>query len=251
LPSDTNAAGSDRELERAQLHAYAADVRNSYLRELRRSQELKDSYLATVQALAAAVEAKDGCTGGHIHRVHGLGLKLAEVVIPDQVRDAQLSFGFLLHDIGKLAVPDAVLNKPGPLTDDEWTLMRRHPEQGAKILARVRFLDRALDVVLHHHERWDGSGYPSKLRAQEIPLWARIFAIADTVDAVTSSRPYRKARSFDVAIEEIRAGAGTQFDPDCVSAFLEIDRNEVEALLENRGESLPGLDDIPNLEFVG
>ena len=108
----------DRDLERAQLRAYAQDLRNSYARELRRTQDLKDSYLATVKSLAAAVEAKDEYTGGHIQRVHALGLLLAEVVIPAEARDPQISYGFLLHDIGKLAVPDAVLNKPGPLDED-------------------------------------------------------------------------------------------------------------------------------------
>jgi cyclic di-GMP phosphodiesterase len=221
------------ELDRAQLRAYAADVRNSYLRERRRSQELKDSYLATVKALAAAVEAKDDYTGGHIQRVHGLGLMLAKTVVPDEAADPQLSFGFLLHDIGKLAIADAVLNKPGPLDESEWELMREHPEHGARILAEVAFLDGALDIVRHHHERWDGNGYPDGLRGEEIPLWARIFAVVDTVDAVTSDRPYRPARSLGEALDELHAGAGAQFDPVCVEAFARLDRDSVEELLEH------------------
>jgi HD-GYP domain-containing protein (c-di-GMP phosphodiesterase class II) len=234
--SDTH--DSERDLERAQLRAYAEDVRNSYARELRRTQDLKDSYLATVKTLAAAVEAKDEYTGGHIQRVHGLGLLLAEVVVPEEADDTQLSYGFLLHDIGKLAVPDAVLNKPGKLDDDEWQLLKQHPEQGAKILSAIPFLDRALDIVRHHHERWDGDGYPGGLRGEEIPLWARIFAIVDTVDAVTSDRPYRAGRRLGAAIHELRREAGTQFDPVCVEAFLQIDRPAVEALLQHRGEPL-------------
>ena len=235
--------------EQAQLRAYAEAVRVSYTRELRRSQELKESYLATVRALAAAVEAKDDCTGGHIQRVHGLGILLACVVAPDDAGDAQLACGFLLHDIGKLAVPDAVLNKPGPLDDDEWALMRRHPEQGAKIISAIPFLDRALDVVRHHHERWDGKGYPVGLGGEDIPVWARIFAVVDTVDAITSERPYRRARSLDVAIQELRAGAGSQYDPACVEAFESLDRTAVEALIQHSDECRPAFDDLTMPEF--
>jgi HD-GYP domain-containing protein (c-di-GMP phosphodiesterase class II) len=233
----------ERELERAQLRAYAQDLRNSYARELRRTQDLKDTYLATVKALAAAVEAKDEYTGGHIQRVHALGLLLAQVVIPQEAGEPQLSYGFLLHDIGKLAVPDAVLNKPGPLDEHEWQLLRQHPEQGARILAAVPFLDRALDVVRHHHERWDGGGYPDGLSGEDIPLWARIFAVVDTVDAVTSDRPYRAGRPLGAAIHELRKEAGTQFDPECVEAFLRVDRASIEALLQERGEADPLSDD--------
>jgi ribonuclease P protein subunit RPR2 len=246
----TNPAASDRSaVDRAQLEAFAADVRTGYLRELRRSQELQESYLATIRVLAAAVEAKDARTGGHIQRVHALGLLLAEVIIPEQTGDAQLSCGFLLHDVGKLAVPDAVLNKPAELNEAEWVLMRRHPTEGARILSPVPFLDRALDVVRHHHERWDGTGYPAGLRGEEIPLWARIFAVVDAVDAITSERPYRAARPLSAALEELAAGSGTQFDPDCVEAFLGLDEDDVEALLQDEDEPLPGLDSIAMPEF--
>jgi cyclic di-GMP phosphodiesterase len=227
---------ADGELDRAQLRAYAADVRNSYLRERRRSQELSDSYLATVKALAAAVEAKDDYTGGHIQRVHDLGLLLARTVAPDEAADAQLAFGFLLHDIGKLAIPDAVLNKPDELDEHEWELMREHPDHGARILAQVPFLNRALDVVRHHHERWDGAGYPDGLVGEEIPLWARIFAVVDTVDAITSDRPYRAGRSLDEALDELSAASGRQFDPVCVEAFERLDRDAVEERLQNCNE---------------
>jgi len=218
---------SERRLEQAQLEAYAKDVRASFGRELRRAHELERSYFHTVQALAAAVEAKDGYTGAHIQRVHAIGLLLAREVAPDQVADPQLAYGFLLHDIGKLSVPDAVLKKPGPLTDTEWSLMRRHPEAGARILDAIPFLDRAVDVVLHHHERWDGRGYPARLQEDGIPLWARIFSVADTVDAITSNRPYRRGRPLDEAIEEIVSRAGTQFDPDCADALADLDHGAV------------------------
>jgi HD-GYP domain-containing protein (c-di-GMP phosphodiesterase class II) len=238
LSSDIS-ANSTSEAESAQLRAYAEDVRNSYARELRRTQELKDSYLATVKTLAAAVEAKDEYTGGHIQRVHALGLLLAELVIPEEAGEPQLSYGFLLHDIGKLAVPDAVLNKPGKLDEDDWLLMKQHPEQGARILSAIPFLDRALDVVRHHHERWDGTGYPAGLAGEEIPSWARIFTIVDTVDAVTSDRPYRAGRPLAAAMHELRKAAGTQFDPACVEAFMRVDKSAVEALLQHRGEPIP------------
>jgi PAS domain S-box-containing protein len=218
---------SERRLEQAQLEAYAKDVRESFGRELRRARELERSYFHTVRALAAAVEAKDGYTGAHIQRVHAIGLLLAREVAPEQAADPQLAYGFLLHDIGKLSVPDAVLKKPGPLTDTEWTLMRRHPEAGARILDAIPFLDRAVDVVMHHHERWDGRGYPAGLEEEGIPLWARIFSVADTVDAITSNRPYRRGRPLEDAVEEVVSRAGTQFDPDCAHALADLDRSAV------------------------
>ena len=222
---------SERRLEQAQLAAYAKDVRESFGRELRRARELEHSYFHTVRALAAAVEAKDDYTGGHIQRVHEIGLLLAKAVAPDEADNPQLAYGFLLHDIGKLAVPDAVLKKPGPLSDAEWMLMRRHPEAGARILDAVPFFDRAVDVVLHHHERWDGRGYPAGLQQDGIPLWARIFAVADTVDAITSTRPYRRGRPLEEAVDEIVARAGTQFDPECASALAEIDHSEMRTVV--------------------
>jgi PAS domain S-box-containing protein len=222
---------SERRLEQAQLAAYAKDIRESFGRELRRARELERSYFHTVRALAAAVEAKDDYTGAHIQRVHQIGLLLAKAVAPDEADDPQLAYGFLLHDIGKLSVPDAVLKKPGPLTDAEWMLMRRHPEAGARILDAVPFLDRAIDVVLHHHERWDGRGYPAGLEQDGIPLAARIFAVADTVDAITSNRPYRRGRPLEQAIDEIVARAGTQFDPDCAHALADLDHEAVQTVI--------------------
>jgi PAS domain S-box-containing protein len=222
---------SERRLEQAQLEAYAKDVRESFGRELRRARELERSYFHTVRALAAAVEAKDGYTGAHIQRVHAIGLLLAREVAPEEAANPQLAYGFLLHDVGKLSVPDAVLQKPGPLTDTEWTLMRRHPEAGARILDAIPFLDRAVDVVLHHHERWDGRGYPAGLEEEGIPLWARIFSVADTVDAITSNRPYRRGRPLEQAIEEIVSRAGTQFDPDCAHALADLDPGAMEEVV--------------------
>jgi ribonuclease P protein subunit RPR2 len=215
-----------------QLDAFARDVRETFMREQQRAQALEASYLATVRALATAVEAKDGYTGGHIRRVHDIGLLVARAICPEDPADPQMAYGFLLHDVGKLAVPDAILTKPGRLTADEFEQIKLHPEQGVRILADIPFLDRALDVVRHHHERWDGGGYPAGLAGREIPLWARIFSVVDTLDAMTSDRPYRAACSLDVALEELRGQAGSQFDPACVGALADVDQHELEALLE-------------------
>jgi two-component system cell cycle response regulator len=232
-------ADPELEQERAQLRAYAQAVRESYIEGLQRAEQLKQNYLATVLTLASAVEAKDDYTGGHIHRVHDLGLLLARAVVPREADDPHLAYGFLLHDIGKLAVPDAVLNKPGKLDDREWELMRGHPEAGVRILCQIPFLGRALDVVRHHHERWDGCGYPDGLAGEDIPNWARIFAVVDTVDAITSDRPYRSGMPLRVALEEVQKGAGAQFDPACVDAFLGLDPERVEELIEARPSARP------------
>jgi hypothetical protein len=219
-------------LERARWEAYAAAVRQSYAGELRRVLELEESALATVLALASAIEGKDEYTVGHVQRVHDLGLLLAKAVDPSSTGEPQLSYGFLLHDVGKLAVPDAVLMKPDELTAEEWKLMRRHPEEGARILAGVPSLERALEVVLHHHERWDGGGYPGGLAGEEVPLWARIFAVVDAVDAMTSDRPYRPAMHYEAALARVLGNAGAQFDPRCAAALASLDRAEVASVLE-------------------
>ena len=231
-----------QDLASAQLTRYAVDLRRSYERDLQRTKELEERSLATVRALAAAVAERDDDTGNHIQRVHDLGLLLARAVIPDEADDPELAYGFILHDIGKVAVPDAVLRKPGPLDDAEWELMRSHPEAGARMLDAVPFLSRAREVVLHHHERWDGRGYPHGLAGEEIPISARVFAVVDAVDAMTSYRPYRASLPLEDALAEVAANAGSQFDPLCAASFLSLDRGEVTELLqpadENRLRSL-------------
>lgn len=223
---------SARSQMQEQLAVYARDVRETYGRELHRLADLEASYHATVEALAVAVESKDDNTGNHIRRVCALGLHLAKAHLGSAAEDPQLAYGFLLHDVGKLAVPDAVLNKPGKLDPVEWNLIQRHPEEGGRILAQVPFLDRALEVVLHHHERWDGGGYPSGQRGEEIPIWARIFSIVDTVDAMTSDRPYRDGLPLEIAIAEVVKKAGTQFDPACVETFVSLPQHEIQSMLE-------------------
>ncbi|HTV10443.1 MAG TPA: HD domain-containing phosphohydrolase [Acidimicrobiales bacterium] len=213
-----------------QLQTYAADFRATYQAERDRSEqlartlaELEQTYRATVGALALAVEAKDEYTGGHLYRVSKYGMLLTTLVAPAHANDAQFEYGFLLHDVGKLTVPDAVLNKAGELTDDEWQVMRQHPERGRSILEGIEFLEGAREIVYTHHERWDGNGYPRGLRETEIPLGARIFPICDAFDAMTTNRPYRTAMPVPVALERIRHGSGTQFWSEAVDAFMSIE----------------------------
>ena len=202
-----------------QLERYAADLREVFKQERSRAQQLRQSYKATVRALSNAVEARDAYTGKHAERVTAYGIALAEAVGLDTVGAPGLEFGFLLHDVGKLAVPDAILYKPDALSAEEFSLVARHPEAGAEILRDVDFLGEGKLVVRHHHERWDGSGYPDRLAGDAIPLPARVFAVAHAFDALTTDRPYRRATRFPRARAEIRAHAGTQFDPDVVAAF--------------------------------
>jgi len=200
-----------------QLEHYAADLREVFKQERNRSQELRRSYKATVLALANAVEARDAYTGKHAERVAAYGLRLAHAAGIEV--DPQVEFGFLLHDVGKVAVPDAILFKPGPLTPEERALMVMHPRIGNEILRHIDFLDDAKAVVLHHHERWDGRGYPEGLAGEDIPVQARVFAVADALDALTTDRPYREACGWTDARRAIRAEAGTQFDPAIVAAY--------------------------------
>ena len=212
--AEREAAAHQRQLER-----YAADLRESYRRERARAQELRRSYKATVRALSNAVEARDAYTGKHAERVAAYGLAIARASGMDVADEPQLEFGFLLHDIGKVAVPDAVLFKPEALSAEEFALIANHPLVGSEILRHVEFLEEATQIVRHHHERWDGTGYPDGLEGDQIPLAARVFAVADALDALTTDRPYRQAVSWEPARQEIRRGAGTQFDPAMVEAY--------------------------------
>ena len=185
--------------------------------------ELQDSYRATVRALAAAMELRDDQTQEHAIRVTELALELVRRVAPELVNEPELEYGFLLHDIGKIGVPDSVLLKPGPLDQRELKLMQRHVTLGQGILAEVPYLNGlASQIAAAHHERWDGSGYPNRLRGEQIPLPARIFSIVDAYDAITNDRPYRAALPVEYALAEIRRGAGTQFDPAIADAFVRL-----------------------------
>lgn len=184
--------------------------------------EKRERDLATIEALAAAVEARDSATGEHLKRVTDLATSCLEQIDPELARNEEVAYGFMLHDVGKVGIPDAVLNKPGPLDDGEWQTMRRHPEIGLRIVEPIGFSNNATDVILHHHEHWAGDGYPNRLRRDEIPITARAFAVADAYDAITSTRPYRKALDSEAALELIGAEAGGRFDPDVVDTFINL-----------------------------
>jgi len=186
------------------------------------SERLKETYDATLEALAAALDARDSETGGHSSRVTIYTMDMAkELGLTESDHEwLDIERAALLHDVGKIGVSDAILNKPGPLTSEEWQQMRKHPAIGYEMLKDVKFLSTAAEIVYAHHERYDGKGYPTGLRGEDVPLGARIFAVADAFDAMTSDRPYRRALPVDKAREEIENNSGTQFDPNVVEAFL-------------------------------
>jgi len=199
------------------------EEKQKHIEELQSSQNrLADLYLATIKSLALAIDAKDQYTHEHILRVQRYAVATAEKLGLKGPALEGLKTGALLHDIGKLGVPEYVLLKPGKLTDEEFSKIQKHPLIGAAILDHVAFPWPVLPVVKYHHERWDGKGYPEGLRGTAIPLTARILAVADVYDALTSTRSYRNAWSHERAVEEIRKGAGTQFDPEVVQAFVEV-----------------------------
>ena len=231
-----------RAIERAWSRSRLSSARTRYHQGLARRvrertaelslalQNVAQAYGSTLAALVHALDAREHETSDHSQRVVRYTVAIARQM---KISDADLEDigrGALMHDIGKIGVPDSILLKPGPLTPAEWVEMRKHPEIGYRILESIEFLKPAAEIVLAHQERWDGSGYPRKLAAEQIPLGARIFMIADTLDAVTSDRPYRKAASFAMAREEISRCAATQFDPRCVEAFTALSDDELQAL---------------------
>jgi HD-GYP domain-containing protein (c-di-GMP phosphodiesterase class II) len=213
----------------AQLVVFAREVGELYSAERQRSRELEaalegiqEMYVQTMKAFAQVVEAKDTCTRGHLDRTQRYGMAIARKVDPQLAARPEVGYGFFLHDIGKVGVPEHVLRKPGSLDPGEWEIMRTHPAIGAQIVEPIRSLGEAVEIVRSHHEWFDGTGYPRGLKGEEIPLAARVFSIADSFDAMTSDRPYRDALPLEVAVAEIRDGAGTQFDPMAVEAFLDV-----------------------------
>ena len=211
-----------------QLERYAADLRETFKEERARAQELRESYTLTVRALASAVEARDAYTGRHAERVAAYGMQLADAYGMPLADAPEIEFGFLLHDAGKVAVPDAILFKPGPLTDAERVIIEQHPVTGSEIVRDIAFLGAARDVIRHHHERWDGTGYPDRLAGESIPLSARIFAVADTLDALTTNRPYRRASTIAQARAIILQAVGTHFDPTVIEAFGRLSDDDIE-----------------------
>ena len=229
-----------------QLIVFARELGDLYRLERARTAELEQvlaslqqTYIATMKSLAQVIEAKDRTTRGHLDRTQAYGIALARKIDETLVETPTLGYGFFLHDIGKVGIPEQILCKDGPLTEPEWLVMRSHPVIGADIVAPMGFLAETVDLIRHHHEWFDGSGYPDGLAGEAIPLTARIFSVADSFDAMTSDRPYRDSIGIERALGEIRGGAGTQFDPDIVDAFVEM-----------VGDQPPG-NDRPGLRAVG
>ena len=205
-----------------QLILYAQDLRR--LLEVERGQRalIQRAYQETVTALAGALESKDTGTGAHSQRVQRYAIELAAGIDPELLEDESVEYGFLLHDVGKIGIPDKILLKKGSLSSSERRLLQTHTVLGEQLLSGVALLQgQGLQIVRHHHERWDGRGYPDGLGETEIPLGARVFAVADALDAMTSDRPYRRARTWEAATAEIAGEAGRQFDPRVVEAFHE------------------------------
>lgn len=191
-----------------------------YVAHQRSLRERDAIQLALVEALASALDAREQETGMHSKRVACHTQMLARHFSQDEDWLQQVYWGSLLHDIGKIAIPDAVLLKKGPLSEAEWEVMRSHPQRGHDIIAGLPFMARAAEIVLSHEERYDGGGYPQGLAGDEIPWGARLFAVIDTLDAMTSDRPYRQRLPFDAAKTEILRMSGSQFDPRAVQAFV-------------------------------
>src|SRR6267154_4197570 len=191
---------------------------------------LENAYRSTLKALTAALETRDAETHGHSERVVTFSLRLGREYGLSNPQMKALEFGSLLHDIGKIGVPDAILRKPAKLTDEEWVRMREHPLHGQQILKGIDFLERSSRVVAQHHEKWDGTGYPLGLSGDDIDICARIFAVADAYDAITSDRVYRRGKSYEAAAEELDEWAGKQFDAKVVAAFHRVPKTDWEEL---------------------
>ena len=221
-------------VERALEHRHALQENRNYQQSLEQvvrartemlrqaMEELEHSYDVTLEALGDALDLKDSETEGHSKRVTAYTIALARAMGISPAEIKVIARGAFLHDIGKMAIPDDILRKPGKLLPEEQDVMREHCARGYHMLRKIPFLREAAEIVFSHQEHYNGSGYPSSLRGNEIPIGARIFAIADTLDAITSDRPYRKAQSFDAAREEILRYSGAQFDPRVVEVFLKI-----------------------------
>ena len=227
----------DRALELRHVYRLRHNYKQQLEQKLReKEEELRRTYDGTIVGFASMMEGKDASTIAHLYRVRDYCTQLAKALgirDDDKLRDIQL--GAMLHDIGKYRVPDAILTKPGPLTEEEWKVMRMHPEFGADFVERIPFLSGAAEVIKHHHEKFDGTGYPRGLTGEEIPLSARIFAVVDAYDAMVSERCYKPSMSEAFALRELRQNAGTQFDPRVVDAFERI-LPEIKELLHSFDE---------------
>ena len=202
------------------------------LEKFRLSEQL-ESAEHVIFTLAAAVEAKDATTEGHIYRMTSYAVQLGQALSLDEHQLLLLRYGGVMHDIGKIGVSEAILAKPGPLTEGEWEEMRQHPIIGEAICAPLRFSHKVGPIIRHHHERWDGKGYVDSLAGEEIPFLARVISIVDAFDAMTTDRPYRKALPLDEAIHRLSEGAGTQWDPHITHAFLNLVQRKGLGVREN------------------
>ena len=249
-----------RALETCELRAAKRRYEN-HLEELveQRTAELdhallsvEDAYRSTLKALAHALETRDAETHGHSERVVTFSLRLGRELNLDKDQLKALEFGSLLHDIGKIGVPDAILRKPAKLNLEEWVKMREHPVHGQQILREIKFLEGAAKVVAQHHEKWDGTGYPFGLQNEEIDLNARIFAVADAFDAMTSDRVYRAARPYEAAADELERCTNQQFDPRVVQAFHRVPKEDWDDLRSrsiarhHESHSLPPIPEVIN-----
>lgn len=217
----------------SEVELLATFAANSYAR-IQLAAKLETHYTMTIEALVSALEARDPYTQAHAGRIRDMAMALAVAMgIPGDGKRA-VRLGAILHDVGKIGVSDAILRKPGRLTADEWEQMRAHPLVGERMLRGIEFLDTALPVIRHHHERWDGGGYPDGLAGERIPLGARIVAVCDAFDAMTSDRPYRPARHAAAACDELLRCRGGQFDPACVDLLVDVVTTIGEERLEER-----------------
>jgi len=206
----------------AQQAAIALESSQNFERLQKSNQELLQAYDDTLAGWVNFLDLRDEGTEGHTMRVTESTLKICKAFGFSSQEMLQINRGVLLHDIGKIGIPDNILNKPGPLTEDEWKIMKKHPVFAYQMLYPIAYLRPALDIPYCHHEKWDGSGYPRGLKGTEIPLTARIFAVVDVYDALTSDRPYRKAWKKEAVVEYIRQNSGTHFDPEIVEKCLAI-----------------------------
>lgn len=218
--------------KKAYNHQLETKVQERTLELVRAYDEIEKTYHRTLEVLITALDLRERSTAGHSKRSIEYTRLLA---LELNIRGNQLinlTRGALLHDVGKIGIPDTVLLKPGPLSESEWKMMRKHPRYGYQMLKDIKFLELSLDVVLYHHERWDGKGYPKGLKAEDIPLGARIFAVVDAFDAINSKRVYREAQSFEKARQILLENSGTQFDPAIVKAFLNISVSKIKRVFQ-------------------
>jgi diguanylate cyclase (GGDEF)-like protein len=213
------ACAQDREQALSQVYKQADDL--MYRDKLNRNTNTQSQIMT---ALMAALEERDFVTSGHVHRLEDLCRELGRKSGLSSTQLSDLNLLAQMHDLGKVGIPDHILFKPGPLTEEEWKIMRQHPEKGYRIALATKDLAGIADLILKHHERWDGTGYPLGLAGEDIPIECRILAVVDSFDAMTNDRPYRKAMPVDQALEELAQGAGTHFDPALVHAFMDMMR---------------------------